>query len=61
MPTQVSYLVYAVEPAAEFAGAQWALQHLHAKPAALQSGQPFTCSLHELLQIRVDAGGAQKV
>jgi hypothetical protein len=53
--------VYAVEPAAEFAGAQWALQHLHAKPAALQSGQPFTCSLHELLQIRVDAGGAQKV
>ncbi len=50
-PTQLSYLVYNVEPAGDFANTAWNLSTLAAKPASAALGHPFAVTLLDLMLI----------
>ena len=50
-PTQLSYLVYDVEPATEFAATAWDLSALAGKPANAAQGHPFAVSLLDLMVV----------
>ena len=50
-PTQASYLVYDVEPAADFADYGWDYAALPGKPPGAALGHPFATTLHELLMV----------
>jgi predicted component of viral defense system (DUF524 family) len=50
-PTQLSYLVYDVEPATEFATTAWDLFALAGKPANAAQGHPFAVSLLDLMMV----------
>ncbi len=50
-PTQDAYLVYDVEPAADFIGVGWNYPALPGKPANAARGHPFAVSLYDLLQV----------
>jgi hypothetical protein len=50
-PTQDAYLVYDVEPAADFAGIAWDYTALAGKPDNAALGHPFAISLYDLLLV----------
>lgn len=57
-PTRNAYVIFNIEPAAEFEGFEWALENLPNLPANVYRGHPFATDLATLMTVAKYVGNS---